>query len=159
MRDSCVSVKGEGIFLCRSTIVGNVSHYLTRRRFRVTLPSLGESITSYAWIANKKGAGGNNEASELSEPFLRFPRKNKPLHNGSYEHRVPKTKNQTLFCTRDVCVIQHRNWPLRSTIFNAPGTNASPGGLCTRTHTNEAFWCWFCCNSFRVDEPGAATCV
>ena len=51
-----------------------------------------------------------------------------------------------------VCVIQHRNWPLRSTILNAHGTNASPDGLCTRTHTNEAFSCWFCCNSFRVDR-------
>ena len=51
-----------------------------------------------------------------------------------------------------VCVIQHRNWPLRSTILNAHGTNASPDGLCTRTHTNEAFPCWFCCNSSRVDR-------
>ena len=76
----------------------------------------------------------------------------KPLHNGSYDHRVPKIKNQTLFCTRDVCVIQHRNWPLSSTILNAHGTNASPDGLCTRTHTNEAFSCWFCCNSFGVDR-------
>ena len=51
-----------------------------------------------------------------------------------------------------LCVIQHRNWPLTSTILNAHGTNASPDGLCTRTHTNEAFSCWFCCNSFRVDR-------
>ena len=49
-------------------------------------------------------------------------------------------------------VIQHRNWPLRSTILNAHGTNASPDGLCTRTHTKEAFSCWFYCNSFRVDR-------
>ena len=58
----------------------------------------------------------------------------KPLHSGSYEHRVPKIEKQTIFCTRDVCVIQHRNWPLMSTILNAHGTNASPDGLCTRTH-------------------------
>ena len=51
-----------------------------------------------------------------------------------------------------VCVIQHRDWPLKSTILNAHSTNASPDGLCTRTHTNEAFSCWFCCNSFRVDR-------
>ena len=51
-----------------------------------------------------------------------------------------------------ICVIQHRNWPLRSTILNAHGTNASPDGRCTRTHTNEAFSCWFCGNSFRVDR-------
>ena len=46
-----------------------------------------------------------NEARERSEPFFPvFPRKKKPLHNGSYEHRVPKIKNKTLFCTRDICV-------------------------------------------------------
>ena len=51
-----------------------------------------------------------------------------------------------------MCVIQDRNWPLRSTTLNAHGTNASPDGRCTHTHTNEAFSCWFCCNSFRVDQ-------
>ena len=91
-------------------------------------------------------------ASEASLFFLGFPRKNKPLQTGSYEHRVPKIKNKAFFCTRYVCVIQHRNWPLRSTILNAHVTNASPDGLCTRTHTNEAFSCWFCYNSFRVDR-------
>ena len=60
----------------------------------------------------------SNEARERSELFFPcFPKEKKPLHNGSYEHRVPKIKNQTLFCTRDFCVIQHRNWPLRSTIL------------------------------------------
>ena len=91
-------------------------------------------------------------ASEASLFFLGFPRKNKPLQTGSYEHRVPKIKNKAFFCTRYVCVIQHRNWPLRSTILNAHVTNASPDGLCTRTHTNEAFSCWFCCKSLRVDR-------
>ena len=92
-------------------------------------------------------------ASEASLFFLGFPRKKKPLHNGSYEHRVPKIKNKTIFCLSVcMCVIQHRNWPIRSTILNAHGTNASPDGLCTRTHTNEAFSCWFCCNSCRVDR-------
>ena len=44
-----------------------------------------------------------NEARERSEPFfLAFPNKKK--------HRVPKIKNQTLFCTRDVCVIQACVW-------------------------------------------------
>ena len=49
-------------------------------------------------------------------------------------------------------LIQHRHWPLRSTIFDADGTNASPDGLCTRTHSNEAFSCCFCCISFRDDR-------
>ena len=48
-------------------------------------------------------------ASEASLFFLGFPRKKKPLHNGSYEHRVPKIKNQTLFCTRDVCLFVWSN--------------------------------------------------
>ena len=30
--------------------------------------------------------------------------------------------------------------------------NASPDGLCARTHTNEPFLCWFCCKSLRVDR-------
>ena len=74
----------------------------------------------------------------------------RPLPSGSYEHRVPKIKNKTCFLY--VCVIQHRIWPLRSTMLNARSTNASPDGLCTRTHTNEAFSCWFCCKSFRIDR-------
>ena len=48
-----------------------------------------------------------------------------------------------------MCLIYY---PLRSTILNAHCTNASPDGLCTRAHTNEAFSCWFCSNSFRVDQ-------
>ena len=50
-----------------------------------------------------------------------------------------------------LCIIQHRNRPLRSTALNAHGTNASPDGLCGRTHADEASSCWFCCKSFRVD--------
>ena len=81
----------------------------------------------------------------------------KTLHSGSYEHRVAKIKNGTFFCMYVfsficLCVIQYRNWPLRSTILNAHGTNASSDGLCTRRHANEAFSSWFCCNSFRVDR-------
>ena len=37
-------------------------------------------------------------AREASLFFLGFPRKKKPPHNGSYEHRVPKIKNKTFFC-------------------------------------------------------------
>ena len=98
-------------------------------------------------------------ASEGIYFSLGFPRKKKHLHNGSYQHRVWKKKKNLLYqvcvcdCTCDyVCVIQHRNWPYRSTILNPHGTNASPDGLCTRIHTNEAFSCWFCCDSFRVNQ-------
>ena len=104
-------------------------------------------------------------ASEASLLFLGFPRKKKPRHNGGYEHRVTKIKNKTSCCTRYVCVrgclcvIQHRNWPLRSTILNAHGTNASLDGLCTRTHTNEAFSCWFAVIRLDLIKPGAETCV
>ena len=100
--------------------------------------------------------------SEATEAVFCLQAK-KPLHSGSYEHRVPKIKNQTFFCTRDVywfiCVIQHRNWPLRSTILNAHGTNASPDGLCTRTHTNEASRAGFAAIRLELIEPGAETCV
>ena len=42
-------------------------------------------------------------ASEASVFFLGFPRKKKPLHNGSYEHRVPKknTKKNILLYVCD----------------------------------------------------------
>ena len=65
-----------------------------------------------------------DRGSEATEAIICLQAK-KPLHSGSYEHRVPKIKIKTFFCTRDVCLIQHRNWPLRSTILNAHGTNAS----------------------------------
>ena len=108
-------------------------------------------IVGRGWQKSMEFSVNNNEARERSEPFFPWFSKGKKLvHNGSYEHRVPKIKNKTLLDY--VCVIQHRNSPLRSTILNAHGTNASPDGLCTRTHTNEAFSCWFCCNSFRVDR-------
>ena len=35
-------------------------------------------------------------ASEASFSFLGFPRKKKTLHNGSYEHRVPKKKKKNI---------------------------------------------------------------
>ena len=89
--------------------------------------------------------------SEATEAFFCLQAK-KPLPSGWYKRRVPKKKIKSFFCSRDVCLIQHRNWPLWSTILNAHGTNASPDGLCTRTHTNEAFSCWFCCNLSRVDR-------
>ena len=109
-----------------------------------------------------------NEALERSELFfLGFPREKKPLHNGSYERRVPKIKNQTLFCTRDVCacdcvivcVIQHRNWPIRSTILNAHGTNCSADGFYARTHINEPYLCYYVVFRSKLAEADAATCV
>ena len=95
----------------------------------------------YAVVVMRQGRG--NEATEV----VFCLQAKRPLHSGSYEHRVPKIQTKHF----SVCLIQHRNWPLTSTILNAHGTNASPEGLCTRAHTNEAFSCWFCCNSFRVD--------
>ena len=88
--------------------------------------------------------------------FLGFPGENKPLHNGSCEAcRVPFFYFLCMF----LCIRQHRHWPLRSTAFNAHGTNASPDGLCARTNNNEAFSCWSCCKSSELVEPGAATFV
>ena len=42
-----------------------------------------------------------------------------------------------------MCVIQHRNWPLRSTILNAHGTNCSADGFYARTHINEPYLCYY----------------
>ena len=98
-----------------------------------------KSVPRTRLIIMRQGRG-----SEATEAVFCLQAK-KPLPSGSYERRVPKKKKkqqQSIFCTRDVClfvclfvcVIQHRNWPLTSTILNAHGTNASPDGLCTRTH-------------------------
>ena len=43
-------------------------------------------------------------ASEASLFVLGFPRKKKPLHNGSYEHRVPKIKKQNIILYTFLCV-------------------------------------------------------
>ena len=85
--------------------------------------------------------------------------KEKPLHNGSYEHRVTKIKNKTSFCTWYVCVIQHRNWPLRSTILNAHGTNASPDGSVHARLLTKPSRAGFAVIRLELIEPGAAMCV
>ena len=85
----------------------------------------------------------------VMRPFFAFRQKSLFIAGRTSMRRVPKINNQNIFLYQ---VIQHRNWPLRSIILNAHVTNASPDGRCTRTHTNEAFSCWFCCNSFRVDR-------
>ena len=87
------------------------------------------------------------EGAKRPRPFFAFRQKSLFIAGRT---SIGCQKNKQKFsCTRDVylfiCVIQHRNWPLRSTMLNAHGTNASPDGLCTRTHTNVAFSCWFCC--------------
>ena len=98
-------------------------------------------------------------SSEASLFFLGFPRKKSLFITGRTSIGC-QNKKQNIFCMCViVCVIQHRNWPLRSTILNAHGTNASPDGLCTRTHTNEAFSCCFAVHRFELIEACAATCV
>ena len=93
-----------------------------------------------------------NEARERSEAFFPwFSKETKSLFITG-RTSIGCQKQKTKHYSRCMCVMQHRNWPLRSTILNAHGTNASPDGLCTRTHTNEAFSCWFCCKSFKVDR-------
>ena len=77
-----------------------------------------------------------------------MPLGKQPLHNGSCE----ACRVSFFIFPVSVCIIQHRNRPLRSTALNVYGTNASPDGLCGRTHTIEAFSCWFCCKPFRVDR-------
>ena len=55
-----------------------------------------------------------------------------------------------------VCVIQHRNWPLRSTILNAHGTNCSADG---RTHINEPYLCYYVVCRSKLAEADAETCA
>ena len=98
-----------------------------------------------------------HEARERSESFFPwFPKEKKPLHNGSYEHRVPKIKNNTFFCTRYVCVIQH---PLPSTALNAHGTNCNADGFYARTHINEPYLCYCVVCPSKLAEADAETCV
>ena len=101
---------------------------------------------------------------------LGFPRSKKPLHNGSYEYRVPEKKkklNIMLYyvwvcgclcgcgCLY-VCVIQHRNWPLRSTIFNAHGVQTGSVHAHILTKPSRA---GFAVIRLELIEPGAATSV
>ena len=64
--------------------------------------------------------------------FFAFRQKSLFIAGRTSMRRVPQIKNKNIFLYQG-CVIQHRNWPLRSTIPNTHITNASPDGLCTRT--------------------------
>ena len=68
-------------------VVGMLNHFLYLH--------LNESF----WLIMRR-------ASEASLFFLGFPRKKKPLHNGSYEHRVPKIKKENilLYLVPGMCV-------------------------------------------------------
>ena len=94
-------------------------------------------------------------ASDASLFFLGFPRKRKPLHNGSYEHRVPKIQKQNILLY-NVCVIQH---PLPSTALNAHGTNCTADGFYARTHINEPYLCYYVVCRSKLAEADAETCV
>ena len=87
--------------------------------------------------------------------FLGFARKKKPLHDGSCEACT------CLFLfSVSMCIIQHRNRPLKSTALNAHGTDASADGLCARTHTlTKPSRAGFAVSRSELIEPGAATCV
>ena len=58
-----------------------------------------------------------------------------------------------------MCVIQHRNWPLRSIILNAHGTNCSADGFYARTHINEPYSCYCVVCRSNLAEADAETCV
>ena len=66
------------------------------------LPALKTTFFSKTKVPRRDTIIIMRRASEAIHFFLGFPSKKKPLHNGSYEHRVPKIKNETFFCTR-VC--------------------------------------------------------
>ena len=57
-----------------------------------------------------------------------------------------------------MCVIQHSNWPLRSTVLNAPGTNCSADGFYARTHIDEPYLCYYVVCHSKLVEADAETC-
>ena len=57
----------------------------------------------------------------------------RPLLDGSHEREVP------FFSFYLVYVVEHFFRPRLFTALNAHGTNASPSGLCPRTHNRETF--------------------
>ena len=104
---------------------------------------------------------------EATEAFFAFRQKSLFI-TGRTSIGCPKYKTKhfsvpgmfiCLFVCLFICMIQHRNWPLRSTMLNAQGTNASPDGLCTRTHTTKPSLAGFAVIRLELIEPGAATCV
>ena len=68
---------------------------------------------------------------------------------------MPKIKNKTFY----VCVIQHRNWPLRSTILNVHGTNCSADEFYARAHINEPYLCYYVVCRSKLAKADAETCV
>ena len=98
----------------------------------------------------------NNEARprERSDRGRFCLQAKKPLPSGSYERRVPTIKIKIIFLYQgclSLClsvwfniVIGHLRRPY--------STHTAPMPVCTRTHTNEAFSCWFRCNTFTVDQ-------
>ena len=56
-------------------------------------------------------------------------------------------------------MIRHRNWPLRSTILNAHGTNASPDGSLHAHILTKPSRAGFAVIRLELIEPGAETCV
>ena len=79
----------------------------------------GQAPITLEWKIKITSGGKNNQikrniimrrASEASLVFLGFSTKKKPLHNGSYEHRVPKKTKKTIhYSVPGICVIKHRN--------------------------------------------------
>ena len=97
-------------------------------------------------------------ASEATLFALGFPRKTKTLHNGSYEHRVPKIKNKTLFCTRDVwfnIAIGHLG-PSYSTHTALMSVLTGSVHAHILTKPSRA---GFAVSRLELIEPGAGTCV
>ena len=70
---------------------------------------------------------------------------------------MPKIK--TKHSSVHVCVIQHHDWPLRSTTLNARGTNCSADGFYARTHINEPYLCYYVVCRSKLAEADAETCV
>ena len=106
-----------------------------------------------SYIIMRQGRG-----SEATEAVFCLQAK-KLLHSGSYEHRVPKIKTKHFSVCMCVCLIQHRNWPLRSTIL----THTAPMPVLTGSvHAHiltKPSRAGFAVIGLELIEPGTATCV
>ena len=106
-----------------------------------------------------------NEARERSEPFFPwFSKEKKLLHNGSYEHRVPKIKKQNIILYQGclcviVCVIQHRKWHLGRLYSTHTATMPVLTGSVHEHTLTKPSRAGFAVIRLELIEPGAETCV
>ena len=128
----------------------------------VSSSSSSSSSNSSSWgssssVRSNNSSSIDNEASEREAPafFCLFSQEKRSLFITGRTRVRRLVLNSPYVCVTAVCDSTFFG-PRLSTALDAHGTNASPGGLCGRTRTNESFSCWCGCkSSLRV---GRAMC-